>query len=316
MGKRFLGTKIKEKYFFCAYVIVLLIGVGIIFMQGMNIESSLGVRMNVSIRLTLFLLNMTIPYILWQHFYSNLLFNHQKVQDNRRYIWRSRQVTFKERTKYSVIYLILAISIAIFSLKIFGSSYTEEAFWLIFAGITTILFPLTLLYLYSSKSIRHSYKNVSKDKIYSLLYIQRLQHEKVIKESEMVDGSKAIILESTDAFDIETIKMIHQTCNGIIFYENDINRFYNIFNLKLNSKFDIKGKGRFLSLIYLLQSIAKHDSQWDRAVLKTFEIDYEKDYMKNRKKYINDDIYIDSKMSFMEKMEHIKDDKANIDTHK
>lgn len=310
---KLLSKKINKKYFSYAYVIVLVTGLLLIFLQVLNAETSFGVKIDVSIRLALFLLNISIPYILWQHYYSNLLFNHQKVKDNRRYIWKSRKILFRDRTRYSILYFILAMGIAIFSLKIFGKSYVEEAFWLILAGIITVLFPLIILYMYSGKCVRHTNKNMSNDKIYSLEYRQRIQDEKIIRELELIDNKtnnqKSIVIEETDCFDIATTKAIYEICNDVIFYENDINRFYNILNLKSNDTFQIKVKGRFLSLIYLLQSIVKNNREWDKEILQVFNIDYEKEYMRNRKKYIDDDIYFDDEMNLLDKIRHIKETK-------
>lgn len=311
---KLLSEKVNKKYFSYAYVIVLLIGLFLIFFQVLNTETSFGVKIDVSIRLALFLINISIPYILWQHYYSNLLFNHQKVKDNRRYIWKSRKIIFRDRTRYSILYFIFAIGIAIFSLKIFGKSYVEEAFSLIFAGIITLLFPLIILYMYSAKCVRHSNKNMSNDKIYSPEYRQRIQDEKTIRELELIENrtynQKSIIIEEVDCFDITTIKAIYEICNDIIFHENNINRFYNILNLKSNDSFQIKIKGRFLSLIYLLQSTVRDHREWDKEILQVFNINYEKEYMRNRKKYIDDDIYFDNKMDLLDKIRHIKETKS------
>ena len=168
--------------------------------------------------------------------------------------------------------------------------------------------------MYSVKCVRHTNKNMRNDKIYSPEYRQRIQDEKIIRELELIDNNtdnqNSIVIEETDCFDITTIKAIYEICNDIVFHENNINRFYNILNLKSNDTFQIKIKGRFLSLIYLLQSIVENKPEWDKEILQIFEIDYTNDYMKNRKKYIDDNIYFDHKMDLLDKIRHIKETKS------
>lgn len=168
--------------------------------------------------------------------------------------------------------------------------------------------------MYSGKCVRHTNKNMSNDKIYSPEYRQRIQDEKIIRELQLIDNKtddqNSIVIEKTDYFDVTTIKSIYEICNDIVFHENNINRFYNILNLKSNDTFQIKVKGRFLSLIYLLQSIVENNREWDKEILQVFNIDYEKEYMRNRKKYIDDDIYFDNKMDLLDKIRHIKETKS------
>lgn len=306
-----IQLKIKDNYFLFSYGIILAIGIVFILIQVQNIGQSLGVKLDVFVRFSLFLLNITIPYILWIHFFSRILINHRRIKNKREYIWKSRVMIFKGRRNLYFLYLIIAMVLVIFSLRFFGKSFFEEAYLLGLALIVTLGFPIILLFFFGENSIKQTHKNLSNKKIYSPLHIQSVKDEKIVKESQTekhqisIDSPISIMVEDQDCFNLHTIQTIYDKCNNKIFVENNINMLYNILNLKLNNQFNLNQKGRFMSLIYLLQSLKTTPKEWDKKILRVFDLDYENDYTKNRKKYINDDIIKDDNMDLNDKIESI-----------
>lgn len=309
-------AKIKDKYFLYAYGIVLIAGIVYILIAVQDIKSSWDVRLDVFARFSLFLVNITAPFIIWQHFLSRILINNQRIIDSRKYIWKSRAVIFRQRKNFFIIHLIFSLALAVFSLKTFGKSFFDETILLSVIAIATIVFIATQLFSYSRKFIRNTNKNMKNHKIHSSIYIQSLKDEDTVRQMEKsqieenLENQISIIVENDDYFDLTTVQTIYNECNNSIFIVTDINAFYNILNVKSKSVFQIKVKGRFLSLIYLLESIVENNPEWDKEILQIFEIDYTNDYMRNRKKYIDDNIYFDHKMDLLDKIRHIIDTKG------
>lgn len=196
--------KIKDKYFLYLYIIVLMAGIMFLFVEIQDIQNTFGVKFDVFVRFSLFIINITVPYIIWQHFFSHILIKHQKAKDNRRYIWKSRAIIFRQRRNYYIFYIIVALILAFFCLKTFGKSFFEEAFLLLFATILTLGMPVIQLYFYSNNFIRHTNKNMNNNKVYSPFYIQSLRDKNIIRQSQIdeneTDNTIDAIIENNELY--------------------------------------------------------------------------------------------------------------------
>ena len=267
-----------------------------------------------------------MPYIFWQFFFSDILSKHQRVKDTRVYIWKSRKVIFRKRIIFFIFHTILSLILATLCFKLFGNNTFEEIIVLLLLTIVTLSISIVQWYFYSKRFIR--YTNKMKDhKIYSRQYIQSLEDEKVQKKSLITDNEKSleggiysksvininnqisvvnqnsetksndstsITIHEDDYFKPSIVEYVHKQCNGIVFQEDNINKFYNNLNLKSDEEFKIYQKGRFLSLVYLLQSTIPKRNDWEKKFIAIFGIDYENYYVKNRLKKFNEKDFEDA----------------------
>ena len=285
------NIKVKEKYFIFLYVIILLVGCGFIIKDGINLNQPWGVKFDVVIRLILFLVNIIVPLVILQHFFSSLLFNHQKNN--------------------FIFYVIISWCIAVLCLKSFTTSWKYEFLQLFFLSICTAGINFSQIDLLRKSFIRRSNKNLQKfkmdDKDYSNIVILN-------KTIEQKNEMNSIIINENDYIDIDTASSLLKLCNRVIFEAKNLSCVYNTLNMKGKDDFKIKQKIRFLSLIWLLQNAVVKNTEWDKTILTNFNITYD-EYSKNRSKYIDDETLSDSTKSTEDKIKHILTTKAQIKHH-
>ena len=301
------NKKIKDKYYIYCYAIILLGGIIFLIIQGLKMEQSWKVQLDVLFRLCLFLMNTIIPFIVYQHFMIDIFSNHQRAIDKRLYIWKSRKIIFRDRRNFFLLYVVLSFSIAFVVLNVFETTLIDQISILVGVLFSTIGINLSIFYILSSKFILSSNKKLKNFKVYDKDYTNNEIISKIVSQK---DESNSIIFDKNDYFDIDTVSFLFKQCNGAIFLANNFSDVYNTFNLKTKDNFKIRQNGRFLSLIWLLQYSLVKNKEWDKAILKIFCIDYENIYLRNRKKYIDDKTLQSSKINLEEKIDHILITKA------
>lgn len=301
------NIQIKDKYFIYAYVIFVFTGIIFLTVQILSTSKFWKVQADILIRAYLLLINILVPFIVYQHSMIGVLTNHQRVKDKRIYIWKSRKIIFRDRLKCFVLYILSCMIIFYSTINIFGNSQFGEISILVCMTFSTIGINCIILFFLSKKFIHSSNNKLSNFKIFDkdLSWMNFDMHKKDVKEDN------TIILSENHPFSIEIITLIDKHCNKHIFFAKNLAITYNTFNLENKNNFKVGHKGRLLSLIWLLQESVITKEEWDKDILSFLGIDYDSTYKKNRKKYIDDDTLKSSKLDLKAKMKHITETKAS-----
>ena len=296
-----------DKHVLKFYLILLLAGITIILLQLKSANNSFLITINVVTRISIFFINVTIQYVIWNHLFSKIIFEHLHRKKTRLYIGKFRKDVYKTRKYLYFITTVTSIITAIISINIFWESAIKETVLIIFLLFMTIFIPMLQVYFFSSTFYKHTKnKYTTNFKIYSLDYVESKKNENIFEVTQALKPDTP----EYNLFDKSTIETFYSLCNNIFFCNVSKLNIYRTFNLMHHEPFLIKQKVRFMSLIYLLEYEKKTDKSWTLEILDYFGYFYKEDYIRNRKKHINDDTLEDSNMTFEDKVKSIIESKA------
>lgn len=259
-------------------------------------------NINLVFSLGFIVFGIVFPPVAWLVYFSKCLVNHSSAA-KRKYISRLRRVAFRSRV---ICYICsIGVSVLIIALSwILLESYLK----FILIPLIIAISVLYLRYTFSSYFVRAvNNPRFNNYNIYDKEYIRSKRSERIFNDKPTISKSNKVYFSETES---HRIYAMLADANPKILTANSKEHFHQVINLKEAESLRILRKTKFLSLIYIMESSIDNGEEWAASIIKNQSIDFEADYKKNRKKYVEDDVLRDSTITIQSKIEQLLSSKV------
>lgn len=259
-------------------------------------------NINLVVSLGFIVFGAMSPAVAWHVYFSKCLVNHSSAV-KRKYISRLRQVVFRMRVICYIGSIVTSVLVVVLSWTLL-ESYLK----FILIPLLISISALYLHYVFSSYFVRNmNSPRFNNYNIYDKEYIRSKQSESIFNDKPAISKPSKVYFSETESYRIYSMLA---DANPKILTADSNEHFHKVINLEEVEPLKVLRKTKFLSLIYIMESSIDNGEAWATGIIKKQSIDFEADYKKNRKKYVEDDVLRDSTISIQSKIEQLLSSKV------